>query len=267
MEQAGKDNYLSQCASKQGRELCQAYSEDLFQIAYLHSAAPAKELINSLLEVNFPFNLALEFKATQLQEDQYQKLKSKIKDGLLNIPKPLNDDIINILSADFSDIYLNYTFGLSPNESVWIDDDKLILQEPTFQVRKIYADNNIKAADWRMRSEDHIVSELEFLAILLNKADNHSLNQAADFMDLHVLRWMPEFCQRVSSKSATVYFAGLSELTLFYINQLRFTLEELTGRERMSLSEVEAKTRKEKLVKIGGALEMPQCGPGCGPAI
>ena len=73
------------------------------------------------------------------------------------------------LAADFAAIYLTGALGASPYESYWLSDDHLICQDAMFDMRTLYAEAGLKVPDWRMRPDDHLVFQLQFLARLLSR--------------------------------------------------------------------------------------------------
>ncbi len=122
------------------------------------------------------------------------------------------------LAADFAGIYLTHALRASPFESVWRDEDHLILQGPTFEVREFYQRYHYPTVDWRAMPDDHLVHELRFLAHLL---DNGAQEAAADFLDRHLLQWLPDFAARVAQRADTATYAALALLTMDAASQLR----------------------------------------------
>jgi TorA maturation chaperone TorD len=133
------------------------------------------------------------------------------------------------LAADYAAIYLTHALRASPCESVWRDEDHLILQEPTFAVREVYRRHGIGPLDWRAMPDDHLVHELCFVAHLL-EADEQAA--ALDFLDHHLLTWLPQFAERVAQRADTLVYAALALLTVDAMNLLRARLSQpLPGAE------------------------------------
>jgi TorA maturation chaperone TorD len=92
-----------------------------------------------------------------------------------------------------------------------------------------------------MRSEDHLVLELRFLAHLLDGAKQPiDLAEAARFMDEHLLLWIDGFAERVAARCTTRFYAGLAMLTAAYLDELRDLLAELLDSPRPTREEMEA---------------------------
>lgn len=51
---------------------------------------------------------------------------------------------VDELAADYAAIYLTHALRASPHESVWRDDDHLMLQGPTFAVRAFYRRHGVQ---------------------------------------------------------------------------------------------------------------------------
>lgn len=236
--------------------ILEAFSEDLYQIAFLHSKEPTAELLKKLINIHFPLNLGV-----VLSSVEGEGARSRIKSGLSNVPQPISQREIDLFAVDFADIYLNHTFGASPFESVWIDDDNLALQEPTFQVREFFGKYDLRALDWRVRSEDHIVPEIEFVAFLLEEGEMENAKIAARFLDEHLLRWAPQFFDTVSKRAATTFFSSLAELTKMYLLELRTYIEVISGEKRPTKEEIDARMKPQRLVNIGPARYVPGAGP------
>lgn len=134
---------------------------------------------------------------------------------------PLAEACDRDLAADYAAIYLTHHLRAAPQESVWLDEDHLILQGPTFEVRDFYRRHGVRVTQWRVMPDDHLCHELNFVAILMARSE---LQEAAEFMHLHLMRWLPLFCERVAQRSATRLYAALASLTLAYCQALQQAL-------------------------------------------
>ena len=222
------------------RRLFEALALDIRWLARLHGRELDAPMCRHLFSEAFPENLVL-----LLDGESVQALEL-VRDALRELggdPKP---EALEILAADYAGIYLSYAFRAAPNESVWIDEDQLAMQGPMFEVRKWMGRHGLTVANWRLRPEDHLVHELEFLAYLLETgAGAENFSEAADFMDRHLLRWAGAFCRRVAARCETSFYAGLNALTGHYLEQVRDLLAEVTGRPRPSPEEIEASIEAE----------------------
>lgn len=154
--------------------------------------------------------------------------------GLAALTSPPNAAAIDAaaiddLAAEYAAIYLTHAYRAAPTESVWRDQDGLERQAPMFAVREYYRRNGLAVADWRLRSDDHIVSELAFLATLLQAGTPAALEQAATFLRDHLLVWVPAFAGRVARRCRHPFYAGLALVTAAYLQALADLMGEAMG--------------------------------------
>jgi len=230
----------------------EAISQDLQQIAVLHDKEADKILIEALQEVNFPHNLGL-ILSTEMGNESTGLYKPQhfIETVLQELPEEIDQKTLDKLAVDYADIYLNHSLHASPFESVWLDEDNLLQQEPMFQIREWYKRYGLETENWRIRSDDHLVLQLQFIATLLEPDSRLSekfplqkrLQDATTFMDEHLLLWLSDFTNLVSQRCSTDFYASVAVLTNAYIQELRDALAEITGIKRMSAEEIEEKRR------------------------
>lgn len=214
-------------------------AEDLLALASLHDRELDRELVVSLWQ-----NCYEDFLGLRLQGERAGYALTLFREGLTDLPTELCQTTLDRLSADYADIYLTYGLRTSPCESVWLDEDSLTMQEPMFRVRQWYKRHGLAVEDWRLRSDDHLVIELRFLAHLLGGDDAAaSLSEAARFMDEHPLRWVDDFAERVAARCETRFYAGLALLTAAYLDELRDLLVDLLESPRPSREEIDARFR------------------------
>lgn len=229
MDQAGEEN-LSVFRT--------AVGQDLEDLALIHHAELDDAMLARLQSTGFPESLGFSLKG-----EAAARALSLMSQAVVDLPAPMPESVRDELAADYAAIYLTYAYQASPCESVWLDQENLGMQAPMFQVREFYRLFNLAAENWRMRSDDHLCLELQFLAALMRDAHPEALPEAARFLDEHLLRWLPLFARRVSTRCATPYYAGVALLTEVYCEQLRDLLAALLGQPRPSPEAVEARMR------------------------
>lgn len=221
------------------REGCSA---DFLELAVLHDRELTADLLEELHTVDFPLSLSV-----QLQKEAGQQACEILQNALKELPKPIDKDTLDELAADYAAIYLNHAFSVSPYESPWLDEDGLMRQEPMFKVKEIYKRFHLEASDWKNRSEDHLVLELQFLAHLLKlDQDNQTLAEMANFLDEHLLRWLDKFAKRVAGRCYTPFYAGLVLLTSAYVDEVRDILAEILAQPRPSPEEIEDRLKPNR---------------------
>jgi TorA maturation chaperone TorD len=232
-------------------------------LALLHDRELDGERIMALWQEGYE-----DFLGLSLVGEEGRKSIALLRAGLTDIPVGLDAETLDRLAADFADIYLTHGLRASPCESVWLDEDGLAMQAPMFDVREWYRRHGLAVADWRQRSDDHLVHQLLFLAHLLEPEDGleagAGLEEVARFLDEHTLLWIDRFAERVAKRCETRFYAGLALLTAAYLNELRDLLAGLADAPRPSAEEMEARRRPRAAVSVPVAPPSAFV-PGAGP--
>jgi TorA maturation chaperone TorD len=174
-------------------EFCVALGEDLDQLTRLHDRELDGATLAALRAAGFPACLAL------LPADEVAtRSGANFAAALAELPDPPSANVFDELAADYAAIYLNNRLGASPCESVWLDDDHLVCQQPMFELREIYAAAGLGVA-------------------------------MANFIDEHVGYWFPNFARRVADTCHTPLYAALAELTHVWLCGFRELLDEIYG--------------------------------------
>lgn len=190
------------------------FADDAETLARLHDRELDAATLIALKEIGFPDNLAL------LPQDEESRAAWQFMRNAVSSAPTFRE--IDELAAEYAAIYLTGSYGISPCESVWLDEDRLTCREPMFALREIYKAAGLAAADWRKRPDDHLVLQLLFIAHALHPAA--SANFLVQMMDEHLLRWLPDFSARVATRTSQPFYAGLGMLTLAWCRELRIAL-------------------------------------------
>jgi TorA maturation chaperone TorD len=235
----------------------QAVADDLDMLAVLHAQELTAQRLTELKSVNFPDNLGLS------PDDGHGRDAARLMaTALRTIPDPPDAVTLDRLAADYAAIYINGTYRATPAESVWIDEDGLAYQLPMFQVRAWYQRHGLAAENWRKRSDDHLVMQLQFIAFLCRRAEAPAdLSEPARFLDEHLLRWLTDFSQRVASRCETSFYAGLCLLTAAYVGRLRDLVALATGEVRPTPEAIEERMKPGRQVAEAEVKYMPGMGP------
>lgn len=195
----------------------QSAAADLRRLAGLHDREPTADLLEGLRDQPLQ-----DFFAITLDREDARNGFTLMEEAMAALPCPVDPASLDLLASDFAAIYLNHTYRAAPMESVWVHDEPLVRQEAMFAVRRWYSAANVVQNHADNRDSDHLVLELHFLALLMERADNEEgLRSALRFLDAHPMRWVPSFCSRVAGRCATAYYGGLALLTGSYLDQLR----------------------------------------------
>lgn len=110
-----------------------------------------------------------------------------------------------------------------PWASVYLNDERLIFDEATMQVRAFYKRYNLQAPRLNVEPDDHISLELDFLVELLTRgldADEQGDSQRAqelyaahdEFCREHFLLWAPTFFLKLTDGAKTKFYRGIGKL-------------------------------------------------------
>ena len=238
-------------------ELCHAIMDDLNMLASLHNVEPDSNLLEALRCEKFPSGLGL-----KLESDKGHQACEFMALALSDLPQSIDEGTMNLLAADYASIYLNHSIQASPEESVWIDEENLTYQDTMFQVRGWYAQHGLATPNWRIRPDDHLVLELQFIAHLISTGVTQArLGEAARFMDEHLLRWLMPFAERVAARCETPYFAAVAMLTGIYCEELRDLLAEILNEPRPSQEEIDQRMQSKHKPEPVPVKFMPGLGP------
>lgn len=130
--------------------------------------------------------------------------------------------------CDFARIFLGAgsvtKVPVSPFESVYANEGRLIMQGSRDVACALYAAEGLEVEDSYNMPEDHISFEFQYLALLLNRqasaldaaesalADTYEVRSRAFFED-HVAPWIPLFCEEARSLAETTFYQGLLQAT------------------------------------------------------
>ena len=202
----------------------QALAEDVDLLIRLADRELDGELI-ALLRARDP----AEWFALDLSGEEFDVARKLVADGLAELSDSPTPGQLDDLAAEYAAIHLVNGYDASPAESVWRDEDRLERQEAMFRTREWYARHGVKAPNWRVRSDDHLVNELQFLALLLRGGAGEDLAEAARFLRDHLLVWTPLFADRVAARCRNQLYAGLTLAMAIHLRRLGATLGAACG--------------------------------------
>ena len=150
---------------------------------------------------------------------------------------PEGEGLITDLRAEFVRLFLNTAVKPAyPCESVYRTVHGLVMQWPWEQVLEVYRSQSLVKSDGCPEPEDHISVELEFMAHLIESSGSGTAKQKAellglqkDFLDKHLLAWIPDFCQEVAEAAHSRFYAALAQLTHGYLNMENGLLDSLVS--------------------------------------
>ena len=225
------------------KPLFAAMAADLELLALLHDREISKEQTDILADYRFSEGLGL-----QLNHEKASLVIKSLDECLEQLITADGSGLLDELACDYAAIYLNHTYRASPLESVWIDDENLVCQDAMFDVRETYKKYGMSAENWRIRSDDHLVCQMQFFSTVMRNSepDMTVLRDLADFYDEHLFRWLNRFSQRVSERCRLSFYASLGELTELYFESMRDCFAEILAEPRPDREAIEKRITQRK---------------------
>ena len=158
----------------------------------------------------------------------------------------ISDKSFDDLRVDYTRLFVGIKKVLAPLwESVYFNQDRMVFQEQTLQVRAWYRRFGLEPEKLYKEPDDHIGLELLFLVHLAklglqaleenDQAGSEKYLQAQrDFLSEHLLRWGPAWAKLVRQHASTDFYRGLAHLvhgTLLAVAEL---LEVEVPKEKMN---------------------------------
>lgn len=135
------------------------------------------------------------------------------------------DETLENLRLDYTHLFVGPGKVLVPPfESIYFNNERLIFQEETLQVRGWYRRFGLVTENLYKEPDDHAGLELAFLAHLAQLAsvaaddqDTARLDEIIDaqrqFFSAHAGRWIPAWCDLVISNAQTDFYRGVALTT------------------------------------------------------
>ena len=151
------------------------------------------------------------------------------------------EDSVTELAVDYVRTFIGHGVnGYSaayPYESVYTSERRLLMQEARAEVLATLRENELKRGTWN-EAEDHIALELEFMQRMALRAAEALAEDAEDeavaylrtsyeFMENHLLNWLPMLVTDMRLHSKTLFYQGLGQLTLGTVEEDAAVLREL----------------------------------------
>lgn len=137
-------------------------------------------------------------------------------------------EVVEVLRGEYTRLFVGPAkLPAPPWESVYVSHDHLLFQESTLAVREAYLQEGFRAAGYPHEADDHVATELSFMAALATRAAEAcesgdaahcraALEAQERFLDEHLLVWIQEFSNRLGAVSgiSTFYplFAALAAI-------------------------------------------------------
>ncbi|HWR31505.1 MAG TPA: molecular chaperone TorD family protein [Negativicutes bacterium] len=143
------------------------------------------------------------------------------------------------LHWDYTRLFIGpHELPAPPWESIHLNKDKLLFQEETRRVRLAYLKYAFLPELYQQEADDHVGLECDFmyqLSLVACEKNNSSdcvglrevLQDQADFLDQHLLRWVPAFADQVISHASTEFYQGMAQTLKGFLHVDQIALQEL----------------------------------------
>lgn len=151
------------------------------------------------------------------------------------------DDSVTELAIDYVRTFIGHGVnGYSaayPFESVYTSERRLLMQEARAEVLETLREHELKRGKWT-EGEDHIALELEFMQRMtlrcteeLRAGDEDAavghVRAMYDFLENHLINWLPMLVADMRLYSRTLFYQGLAQLALGFVEEDEALLREL----------------------------------------
>lgn len=186
----------------------------------LIKAAPDKEWLQSLVNDDLFAEAPMANKNQDMTEGfELLQAWSQRNNG------ELSSEQVTELTVDHTRLFVGIGQPLAPPwESVYFNEDRMIFQEQTLQVRQWYRRFGLEPEKLQQEPDDHIGLELSFLSYLAgmgvkatadgNQAElERSLQAQRQFLSEHPLKWIQAWSTLVEKHARTDFYRGLAKVT------------------------------------------------------
>ena len=152
------------------------------------------------------------------------------------------EELLNLMNRSYTSLFLLGASSVATAESVYLSPEKLLKQEPWEEVLKFYRQHSFGMPSSFKETEDHISMETLFMYFLaehtakeLENGDEEKaeslITAQKDFLNNHILRWAPVFCDLVLSKKGdhVVFIDVVTTLLKGFLAYDKEFLQELTS--------------------------------------
>ena len=144
------------------------------------------------------------------------------------------DELHKDLIGEYTRLFIGpHRLPVQPYESWWVDGK--LMSESLLKVKQVYRKAGIAKAKEYAEPEDHIAFELRFMHYLCEEelsADTEEriaecLNMQKEYLNDHLLRWVPDFCDALTENKLSDFYKGIAKLTKGFILLEEAMIEEL----------------------------------------
>lgn len=173
--------------------------------------------------------------------------ETELRKSLLTISTEEIQNSYNEIKIEYTRLFVGpYHLDTPPYRSVYRSSNKLMMQDETLSVRSFYMENGYKINDSCKEPDDQVGIELEFMYLMSKKALDAFQEQSSEklinllsvqkeFMDNHLFKWLPEFCQDILKSSRNQFWKNISQFTKKFIEEDKGEIGQIQGMMKESI--------------------------------
>ena len=193
----------------------------------MYSEPPSQEFVDDLMNDRFYLPDLISDEELSKGFKLLREFVGKYKDKSL-------DELYKDLIGEYTRLFIGpHRLPVQPYESWWVDGK--LMSESLLKVKQVYRKVGIAKAKEYAEPEDHIAFELRFMHYLCEEelsADTEEriaecLNMQKEYLNDHLLRWVPDFCDALTENKLSDFYKGIAKLTKGFILLEEAMIEEL----------------------------------------
>ncbi|WP_035213672.1 TorD/DmsD family molecular chaperone [Desulfitobacterium hafniense] len=157
--------------------------------------------------------------------------EARLRKGLSSLSSAELQKVYHEATVEFTRLFVGpYHLEAPPYESVYRNSNRLMMQDVTMNVKRFYRENGYERSGGYKEPDDQIGVELEFMYALSEEALQafregnfeglkRILSAQEHFLDLHLLKWLPQFCQDILKSSQNEFWRSIAVFTENYIEE------------------------------------------------
>jgi TorA maturation chaperone TorD len=169
------------------------------------------------------------------------KLGIELNNGFFKKPEK---ELLEDLAVEYAHLFLGPGKHVSPHESVHHKKENTqsgqLWGESTAEVKKIIESSGLEYQPEYTGLPDHISVELEFMQQVVLREEQAwqdddkeaallCLENEKKFVDEHLFRWIPEFCEKVIKEADLPFYREMAKLTRTFIEFEKQEIERLNS--------------------------------------
>ncbi len=212
--------------SKIGKEDKRAVAKNRSNIYGLLASVYRQEVTSDLIQ--------------QIKDPQFLGVLSDLgTEGLDTFLQKPENELLEDLAVEYTRLFLGPGKHISPHESVHHQRDDgqwgNLWGKSTAEVKKFIESTGLNYIEDFKGLPDHISVEFEFMQQLIQREEQAWKEVDADkatacrqvekkFIEGHLIRWIPSFCEKVIQDAQLPFYRSLAELTKIFIE---YEMEEM----------------------------------------